>query len=92
MKNPGNVDLVYNAKNEYWLASPCVYAYFYDGCAGFGVRCVESAYVGMKIMFGSANFPNCNAYAVCPVVSLKSNIQLEQNTEKTAWVIKQAQN
>ena len=45
MKKPGNVDLVYNAKNAYWLASPCVNANFDDGYAYFYVRCVNSANV-----------------------------------------------
>ena len=37
MKNPGNVDLVYNAKNTYRLASPCVDALFQRRRCGF--RC-----------------------------------------------------
>ena len=92
MKNPGNVDLVYSAKNTYWLASPCVDARFARGYAIFHVRCVSSAGVNAVSMFDSVCNSYCNAYAVCPVVSLKSNIQLKQNTEKTAWEIKQAQN
>ena len=92
MKNPGNRDLVYNAKNTYWLASPCVSASFDYGYADFDVRCVGSADVYAYGMFDSCGGSNCITYAVCPVVSLKSNIQLKQNTEKTAWEIKQAQN
>ena len=89
MKNPGNRDLVYNAKNAYWLASPCVDAYFDNGYADFSVRCVYSTGVIASIMFVSVvGVSGDNAYAVCPVVSLKSNIQLKQNTEKTAWEIK----
>ena len=88
MKNPGNRDLVYNAKNTYWLASPCVDAYFYGSRAGFSVRCVNSPDVDAGGMFLSNGDSNCNTFAVRPVVSLKSNVQLKQNTEKTAWEIK----
>ena len=92
MKNPGNIDLVYNAKNTYWLASPCVGADFDNGYAYFCVHDVYSTGVGSGGMFLSYDFFDCNAYAVRPVVSLKSNVQLTQNNEKTAWEIKQVQN
>ena len=92
MKNPGNRDLVYNAKNNYWLASPCVIADFVGGYANFIVRSVGSTIVGVGSMFRSNGASGCITIVVCPVVSLKSNIQLKQNTEKTAWEIKQAQN
>ena len=91
MKNPGKRDLVYQA-NEYWLASPCVIAFFVDGSADFSVRCVGSTDVGANYMFNSDGDSGCVTYAVCPVVSLKSNVQLTQNTEKTAWEIKWAKN
>ena len=84
--------LVYNAKNRYWLASPCVRANFEYGYAVFFVRCVISADVRACNMFVSDGDSYYDAYAVRPVVSLKSNIQLTQNTEKTAWEIKQVQN
>ena len=88
MTNAGNVNLVYNTKNTYWLASPCVNAYFIIGDAYFYVRYVFSANVGAGYMFDSLGASDYITYAVRPVVSLKSNVQLEQNTEKTAWVIK----
>ena len=89
MKNPGNRELVYNAKNRYWLASPCVEASFNgDSYAGFCVRYVTSTSVNANYLFISNGGFGCPTCAVRPVVSLKSNIQLEQNTEKTAWVIK----
>ena len=88
MKNPGNRDLVYNAKNYYWLASPCVYVRFNSSRAYFGVRCVGSVGVYSNDMFYSYAGSCYETCAVRPVVSLKSNIQLKQNTEKTAWVIK----
>ena len=88
MTNPANVDLVYNAKNTYWLASPCVDAGFIDKRARFSVRYVGSSDVYANGVFNSYGSSNSAAYAVCPVVSLKSNVQLEQNTEKTAWELK----
>ena len=88
MTNAGNVNLVYNTKNTYWLASPCVYVYFIVGDAYFYVRYVDSPYVNAGYMFDSLGASDYITYAVRPVVSLKSNVQLEQNTEKTAWVIK----
>ena len=88
MKKPENVDLVYNAKNSYWLASPCVYADFGISLASFYVRYVDSTSVNANIVFDSYDGSDVITCAVCPVVSLKSNVQLEQNTEKTAWEIK----
>ena len=88
MKNPGNRDLVYNAKNTYWLASPCVYARVDYSIASFRVHRVLSASVSAGDMFISNDGSFHETHAVRPVVSLKSNVQLEQNAEKTAWVIK----
>ena len=93
MKNPGNRDLVYNAKNAYWLASPCVYAYFDNDFAGFDVRCVFATRVGTGGgVFDSDGITYGSTYAVRPVVSLKSNIQLTRNTGETEWKIELAQN
>ncbi len=92
MKNPGNRDLVYNAKNEYWLASPCVDAIFGSDAAGFSVRSVDSANVHACGMFYSEGGLYVDTCAVRPVVSLKSNIQLTRNTGETEWKIELAQN
>ena len=70
------------------LASPCVNANFNNSNANFNVRYVNSTNVNANNMFNSNDNSNYNTYAVRPVVSLKSNVQLKQNTEKTAWVIK----
>ena len=91
IKNTANKDLVYNAKNSYWLASPCVGADFGTSCAGFTVRCVRSTDVHASIMFFSVDSSDRNTHAVCPVVSLKSNIQLTRNTGETEWKIELAQ-
>ena len=88
MKNPGNRDLVYNAKNTYWLASPCVRANFGGGWGYFYVRYVDSTFVRADGMFGSAGNSIGNTYAVRPIVSLKSNIQITRDTGETEWKIK----
>ena len=92
MKNPENVDLVYNAKNTYWLASPCVDAFFNYSRAGFDVRYVSPTNVGALYMSFSRGDSNYITYAVRPVVSLKSNIQITRDTGETEWKIELAQN
>ena len=92
MKNPGNRDLVYNAKNTYWLASPCAYAEFGRGSAYFNVRYVYSTRVSADYLFGSRGSTRSDTYAVRPVVSLKSNIQITRDTGETEWKINQVQN
>ena len=88
MKKPGNVDLVYNAKNEYWLASPCVSAMFFGNMASFSVRSVNSAAVGENGMFSSYDYFAGHTYALRPVVTLNSNVKLTPNADKTEWEIK----
>ena len=63
-----------------------------SGYAYFSVRYVGSTSVDMNGMFYSFGDSNYNTYAVCPVVSLKSNIQLTRNTGETEWKIELAQN
>lgn len=72
-------DLIFKS-TPYWLASPCVDAFFFGSLAGFGVRCVYSAIVSARGMFDSGDASGCSAYAVRPVVSvsLKSNIHDSQ--------------
>ena len=79
--------LVYNAKNAYWLASPCVGAYFGDSYADFGVRCVNSTIVYAYGMFLSPNDSGSGTWAVRPVVTLNSNVKLTPNADKTEWAI-----
>ena len=88
MKNPGNRDLVYNAKNTYWLASPCVYAEFVNSFAYFRVRYVYSAYAGANDIFYSAGNSYFNACAVRPIVTLNSNVTLTKDTTaENTWKI-----
>ena len=89
MKNPENVDSVYNAKNTYWLASPCVHAHFGLSRAFFLVRYVSSTgVVSASDLFYSNGASDIGTCAVRPVVSLKSNIQLTRDTGETEWEIK----
>ena len=92
IKKPQNIDLVYNDKNTYWLASSCAYAGFGGGYAFFDMRCVYSTNVYAYYMFTSNNKSYCTAYAIRPVVSIKSNIQLKPNVDKTEWAINKVQN
>ncbi|MDD4375318.1 MAG: hypothetical protein PHR25_00865 [Clostridia bacterium] len=78
----------------YWLASSCVYAYFDDGYAYFDdgyayfyVRCVNGGYVDTYYMFGSNGYSNNDYYAVRPVVSLKSNVQIGEKIGEV-WKLK----
>ena len=70
------------------LASPCVNANFNNSNANFNVRYVNSTFVNASNMFFSNGGSNYDACAVCPVVSLKSNIQLTRDTGETEWKIK----
>ncbi len=88
MKNPENVDLVYNAKNWYWLASPCVGAYFDGSCAEFDVRAVRSIYVGTLGGFYSFGDSGSSTCAVRPVVKLNTSVKLTKDASNAnTWNI-----
>ena len=88
MKNPENVDLVYNAKNWYWLASPCVGAYFDGSCAEFDVRAVRSIYVGTLSGFYSFGDSGSSTCAVRPVVKLNTSVKLTKDASNAnTWNI-----
>ena len=79
MKKPGNIDLVYNAKNTYWLASQCVSAIFGMEFATFDVRYVRSTSVNVCDMFVSGGYFGYDTYAVRPVVKLDSSVKLTKD-------------
>ena len=79
--------LVYNAKNRYWLASPCVDAYFDRSSAGFGVRYVSSTNVDERSECYSSGDATNDCFAIRPVVTLNSNVKLTPNADKTEWSI-----
>ena len=87
MTKAGNIDLVYNAKNTYWLASMCVDVNFDLSRAGFRVRYVNSSFASADNMFDSMNFSYYLTCAVRPVVTLNSNVKLTPNADKTEWTI-----
>ena len=79
-------NLVYQA-NEYWLASPCVVAFFSRGYAYFSVSYVASTNVDAYPLFKSNGNTDSWAYAVRPYVSLTSNIQKTIENGKTVWTL-----
>ena len=88
IKNTANKDLVYNAKNSYWLASPCVGADFGASCAGFTVRYVRSTDVYGGIMFFSVDASDRNTHAVRPVVKLDPSVKLTKDASNAnTWNI-----
>ena len=90
MTNVGNIELVYNTKNTYWLASSCVGADFYSSLADFYVRFVGSVGVNASGMFHSSDYSDSYAYAVRPVVTLNSSVSLTKDTTtENTWKINQ---
>jgi len=73
---PGSTTTNPTLTTTYWLSSPCVNAYFDGSCAYFGVRCVGSTNVGAYDVFYSYDDSSSDSYAVRPVVSLTSNVQV----------------
>ena len=68
-----------------WLASRAVNCS--SNYAGFIVRCVHYGRVSNNYLYSSYGNSNSPSWAVRPVVSLESNIQLEGNSED-GWTIK----
>ena len=86
MQNAGNVGLVYGT-TTYWLASSCVYASLLDHYAYFGVRSVGSTRVDAYDMFHSGGTSTGYAYALRPIVSLASNIQIVAGADAGTWTV-----
>ena len=72
---------------KYWLASPCVYAYFNYGDVNFYVRHVYGGNVDGYVMFSSDDDKYGLSYPVRPVVSLKSKIQFLGKSLNGVWQI-----
>ena len=68
-----------------WLASRTVDCSSLYAC--FHVRFVNDGYVRGNALYGSDGYSGSPSWAVRPVVSLESNIQLEGNSEN-GWTIK----
>ena len=88
IKNTANKDLVYDAKNTYWLASPCVGVHVGDNSAIFRVRCVGPAGVDARNMFFSNGDSYDNSSEVRPVVKLDPSVKVEKDaTAANTWNI-----
>ena len=87
MSNAENIDLVYNVKNTYWLASNCVYADFGIDEATFYMYCVDPIIVDTRDLFRSSNVSLNITWTIRPVVTLNSNVKLSPNADKTEWAI-----
>ena len=79
--------LVYPVGSYYWLASPCVDAYFDDSIAGFYVRVVISSSVDAYDMFYSGGDADSYAYALRPVVLLTSDVEISYDAETNTCTI-----
>ena len=84
MQKAENMGLVY-ISTTYWLASPCVYAFFSNDCVNFSVRCVNANTVFIYNMFCSRGGYTSFTNVIRPVVSLNSNVAL---TKESAGVWK----
>ena len=60
------------SSTEYWVASRCVY--LNSSNCFFGVRVVDSGFLGSRYVFGSSRLIGSDSRAVCPVVSLSSQL------------------
>ncbi len=68
-----------------WLASPTIYCA--SNYAYFNVRYVYYGDVGNRLLYTSYGYSGSPSWAIRPVVTLESNIQLEGNSED-GWTIK----
>ena len=88
IKNIANKDLVYNAENTYWLASPCVFVFFNISHATFNVRCVNAANVNANVIFNTYGSSRSFTYAVRPVVKLDPSVKLTKDASNAnTWNI-----
>ena len=84
----GKVSLIYNEKNEYWLASPCVDIDLDSDYAFFLVRHVGSTYVNSLTTFMSDGSSSNIICAVRPVVKLDTSVKLTKDaTVANTWNI-----
>ena len=68
-----------------WLASSCVYCDSIN--VGFDVRIIDGGYVGGNYLFDSCGSSGSDLRRVRPVVSLKSNVNLQWNSTSNKWEI-----
>ena len=64
----------------YWMSSRCVNAY--SGYASFNVRFVDSGDVNARYLYGSYDYESSADFAVRPIITLKSNVQIDAQKDK----------
>ena len=72
-------------EHSYWLASDYAYAYSYS--VGWGIRYVDGTSVGSYSLYDSYGFSNYIGYGVRPVVSLRSDVNIQWNATANEWQI-----
>ena len=79
--------------SAYWMSSRCVDAYTSSAC--FYVRRLDSGYVSSCNLYYSYDHANSAAYALRPVITLKSDVQIDTTdttkdgtTATNAYVLK----
>ena len=72
-------------EHSYWLASEYVGAYYND--AYWGLRSVGGAGVYYYRLYDSYGYESGSNYGVRPVVSLKSNVNIQWNATANEWQI-----
>ena len=80
-------NLLFNSSDSQWLATSCVNAG--SPATGWGVfYFYRDGSIGDGNLYDSHGIWYSNSYEVRPVVSLKSDIQLEYNSTANEWQIK----
>ena len=70
---------------SYWLASECAYAN--SNYADWGLRCVYSGDVDYTNLCNSGGYESSYSYGVRPVVSLRSDVNIQWNATANEWQI-----
>ena len=83
--DPNFHNLIFGTGTNYWLASRGVNCA--SGFAYFGLRYVYGTNFSWYFLFYSYNYPNGHNYAVRPVVSLPSTVELKQVPGTNQWDI-----
>ena len=80
-----------NYHPKYWMSSRCIGAY--SDIVGFHARMVEAGGIGAHDLYNSRNVANIYSCAFRPVITLNSNVQVEETksgegTESNPFEIK----
>ena len=72
-------------EHSYWLASDCAYAD--NDIVYWGIRSVSGANVNYYYLYYSYGYSNDGNYGVRPVVSLRSDVNIQWNATANEWQI-----